>query len=99
MATSRSDPREAAEALAIQALGFLAREPEQLGRFLALTGIGPEQLRAAAAEPRFLAGVLEHFTSDETLLRAFAAHAGVDPAAVMRARTTLSGPTWERELP
>ncbi|MFX6036145.1 DUF3572 family protein, partial [Acinetobacter baumannii] len=31
--------REAAEAMAVQALGFLAAEPERLDRFLALAGI------------------------------------------------------------
>ena len=34
---------------AIQALGFLAGDPERLGAFLAATGIGPESIRAAAA--------------------------------------------------
>ena len=52
------DQQTAAEALAIAALTFIAGEPEPLGRFLALTGIGPESIRAAAHEPRFLLGVL-----------------------------------------
>jgi Protein of unknown function (DUF3572) len=43
--------RHAAEALAVAALGFIASEPERLGRFLAMTGIGPDSLRAAAREP------------------------------------------------
>jgi len=99
MANSRSGAREAAEALAVQAFTFLAGEPERLGRFLALTGIGPERIRAAAAEPGFLAGVLEHLSGDEALLRAFADQAAIDPAEVARARAVLSGPVWEREAP
>ncbi len=61
MARGREKPMtvDEAEVLAIQALSFLAGEPEELGRFLALVGIGPGSLRAAAADPRFLAGVLE----------------------------------------
>jgi hypothetical protein len=84
--------REAAELLAISALGFLAGEPERLGIFLALSGIGPESLRAAASEPHFLAGVLDHVASNEQLLVAFAEHAGIDPADVGRARIALAGP-------
>ena len=38
---SRKERQAAAEELAIAALGFIAGEPEQLGRFLAMTGIGP----------------------------------------------------------
>ena len=60
MAKRAAMTRESAELLAVQALTFLAGEPERLGRFLALTGIGPESLRTAAAEPGFLAGVLDH---------------------------------------
>ena len=43
--------REIAENLAIQALSFLAADPERLGRFLAITGIGPDAIRKAAVDP------------------------------------------------
>jgi hypothetical protein len=90
---------EAAEALAIQALNFLATEPQRFSRFLALSGLAPDSIRAAAAEPGFLAGVLAHLGDDETLLVAFAAEAGVTPADVDRARRALAGGDWEREVP
>jgi hypothetical protein len=99
MAKTASMPRKAAELLAVQALTFLAQEPERLGRFLALAGIGPESLRAAASEPGFLAGILDHVASEETLLLAFAAHAGIAPADVAKARIILSGPPGENEIP
>jgi hypothetical protein len=99
MNKASGNPREAAEALAIQALNFLATEPERLGRFLALSGLGPESIRAAAAESGFLAGVLAHLAEDETLLVAFAAEAGVKPAEVDRARRLLAGRDFEREAP
>ena len=86
-----SGHHEAAESLAIQALSFIAGEPERLGRFLAISGIGPEQIRAAAQEPLFLAGVLDHIASDERLLMAFAVETGIDPAAIGKARTALGG--------
>jgi Protein of unknown function (DUF3572) len=90
---------EAAEELAIQALTFIAGDSERLGRFLAVTGIGPAEIRAAAREPRFLAGVLEYLASDEKLAAAFAADAGCDPADLARVHTALGGEPWESEVP
>jgi Protein of unknown function (DUF3572) len=90
---------EAAEALAIQALTFIAGDGERLGRFLAVTGIGPAEIRAAAGEPGFLAGVLEYLAADDRLIAAFAAETGVDPADVGRAHAAFGGTPWEREVP
>jgi hypothetical protein len=91
--------QEAAEKLAIQALTFIARDSERLGRFLAVTGIGPAEIRVASREPRFLAGVLEYLASDEKLAAAFALDAGCDPADITKAHTALGGEPWEREIP
>jgi hypothetical protein len=82
--------QQAAEQLAVAALGFIAGEPERLGRFLALTGIGPESIRDAAREPNFLLGVLDHVAGDETLLLAFARHAEIEPEEVAAARDILA---------
>jgi hypothetical protein len=89
---------EAAEGLAIQALTFIAGDGERLGRFLATTGIGPAQIRAAAQEPGFLLGVLDYLAGDERLLSEFAAETGNDPAHVGKALAALGG-HWEREIP
>jgi len=75
--------------MAVQALTFIAEEPERLARFLDATGLEPAQIRAAARERGFLAGVLEHMLGDESLLIAFASSAGIDPAEVARARGAL----------
>jgi hypothetical protein len=83
--------REAAEAMAVEALGWLASDGERLGRFLALTGLGPESLRAAAAEPGFLARVLDHLAGSERELVAFAAERGHAPERVAAARIALEG--------
>jgi hypothetical protein len=94
-----SDPRrDAAEALAIAALSFLASEPQHLGGFLAATGIGPEGIRSASRDPGFLCGVLDHLSQNEALLIAFAQNAGIDPTEVERARHALGG-AWERDVP
>ena len=90
--------REAAEALAVTALGYLAAEPEHLGGFLATTGIGPDQIRNAARDPEFLSGVLDYFASDEALLVAFAKDQDIDPNEIERARVALGG-VWKRDLP
>jgi Protein of unknown function (DUF3572) len=83
--------QEAASALAIAALTFIAGDPERLGRFLALSGIGPESIRTAARDPGFLLGVLEHVVGDEALLVDFANANEIDPLDVERARRVLAG--------
>jgi Protein of unknown function (DUF3572) len=93
-----SAARETAERLAIQALSFIAEEPERLNGFLNATGLTLERLRESANQPDFLAGVLEHMLADESLLLAFADSAAIDPADVTRARAAL-GSTWERDIP
>jgi hypothetical protein len=93
-----STGRESAETIAIAALGFLAADPERLTRFLALSGLGPHNLRQAATSPGFLAAVLDHLAADERLLVAFAATQDVDPGVVTRARDALSGPPSESSL-
>jgi len=90
--------REAAEALAVQALSYIAQDGERLGRFLSLTGIGPGEIRAAAREPHFLVGVLEYLAGDERLLTDFAKEAGHEPATIDAARIALGG-GWERDIP
>ncbi len=81
-----------AEDIAIRALGFLASDPERLDRFMSFTGLGPENLRAAAQTPGFLASVLDHVASDESLLMALAGNLGVSPDAVARAHRTMAAP-------
>ena len=93
-----SAARQTAEMLAIQALSFIAAEPERLNGFLGATGLTLDRLRESANEPDFLAGVLEHMLADENRLLAFADSAAVDPAAVARARSALGG-NWERDIP
>lgn len=99
MAKRPAVTRETAESLAIEALSFLAAEPTRLGRFLALSGIGPDQLRSASREPGFLAGILDHIAADEPLLLLFAGHVGRDPLEVLGAQALLSGRPWERHTP
>jgi hypothetical protein len=83
---------ESARSMAVAALSFLASDHERLERFLSVTGLGPHNLRGAAADPGFYGSVLDHLLADEPLLLAFAAEAGLKPEDVVRAQQTLSGP-------
>ena len=91
-----SEPAEA-ETLAIQALGFLASDPERLGTFLSMTGLGPENLRQAASEPGFLASVLDHIASDETLLLSLAGNLGISPDRIARAHQAMAARGRQRD--
>lgn len=91
--------RADAENVAIQALTFLAADSGRLGRFLAATGIGPADIRAAARDRRFLSGVLDHIANDESVMLAFAQEAGIPRERIAAARALLSGRPFERDLP
>jgi hypothetical protein len=81
---------EDAAALAISALGYLAEDGPRLGRFMTLTGMGPDELRAAADEPETLLAILDHLMSDESLLLVFTASKGLKPEGVAPARAALA---------
>ena len=91
--------RDLAESMAIQGLTFLADDSDRLQRFLATTGVGPQQIRSAAREPEFLAGILNYLAADEELLVTFAAYAGIDPFNIRRAGNVLMPDNWERDVP
>jgi len=77
--------------LALRALTFLAEDEERVGRFLALTGLDPAEIRARLGERGFQLAVLDHLAEDEALLVAFAEAEALPPEAVGRARRALGG--------
>lgn len=93
MKISRDDQgasgRADAEQLAIAALGYVAADPTLLPRFLALTGIEANQIRQAAMEPGFLAGVLQFIMAHEPTLTAFCETSGTKPERVGAALRAL----------
>jgi Protein of unknown function (DUF3572) len=91
--TRQSATLEAGRSLAVSGLAFIAADSDRLSRFLNLTGLGPHNLRTAAADPAFLDSVLDYLVADEALLLAFAADAGLKPEAVARAHAALRGPS------
>ncbi len=83
--------REVAETIGAQALGFLAGEPQRFARFLALTGVDLDEVRANAGSPELLAAVLAHLTRDELLLLTFAAETHIAPEDIAPALAILQG--------
>jgi hypothetical protein len=94
---SARNVRESAESLAVQALAYIASDAQRLVPFLQVSGIDASAIRAAAASPGFLAGVLDYVAADERLLLGFARDADLGPGAVMQARAVLGGKPWEAD--
>ena len=93
------NPREVAEIVAVQALSFIAGDPERLGQFLAETGLGPQTLRTAASDPHFLRSVLDFVMRDDATLKALATATQLHPTNIAAARQVLGDPDWERDVP
>ena len=88
---------QAAETVALSALGWIAADEARAGAFLGAAGASPSDLRARASEPEFLGFVLDFLLADEEALLAFCAEANLAPEAPFRARHTLPGgdaPHW-----
>ena len=88
---------EAAELLALQALGWLASQPERIGAFLSMTGAASDDIRARAKDPEFLGFVLDFLLADEAALIEFCEDENISPDRPMRARAALPGgdlPNW-----
>ena len=94
-----NNPREVAEIVAVQALSFIAGDPERLGAFLAESGIGPETLRTAASDPHFLGNVLDFVLRDDATVKAFASASQLHPTNIAAARQAPGDPHWERDVP
>lgn len=82
--------KDDAEAIALQALAYLAADTQRLSRFLALTGSDLGELRETAKMPEFQASVLEYMMGDESLLLTFCQEGGIDPAIIAPAYVLLS---------
>jgi hypothetical protein len=81
---------ESAETWALHALAWVLSEPGRAERFVALTGISPEDLRARAGDPAVLDAVLAFLEGHEPDLFACAKYLGVAPIELITARQRLS---------
>jgi hypothetical protein len=82
---SPNDP----QALALGALTAMLKDERRAERFLSLTGIGTDELRARAGEQSLLAAVLSFLEAHEPDLIAVAGEVGVAPSELVRAREVL----------
>jgi hypothetical protein len=89
--------KDAAEAVALKALGWLAGHDELLPVFLGATGASEADLRAGLQDPDFLASVLDFLLMDDAFILQFSAAAEIPPERVLHARQALPGgaqPHW-----
>lgn len=82
---------EAAQTLALQALGWIASDHEVFPVFLTATGANLGDLRARAADPDFLAAVLDFLLQDDRWVVAFCDATGQAYTAPQAARAALPG--------
>ena len=82
---------EVAQTLAIQALGWIAAEDEIFPVFLTATGAGIAELRNRAADPEFLAAVLDFLLQDDRWVVAFCDAEGHPYTAPQAARAAQPG--------
>lgn len=82
--------RDAAETVAITVFTELANEPEELQRFLALSGIQPETVRDAARQPGFLVGVLDYVLGGDKTLSSIEAATGLSAKTISDSRQRLA---------
>ncbi|HEY5362809.1 MAG TPA: DUF3572 domain-containing protein [Aestuariivirga sp.] len=80
-----------ADILPLQLITFLAQDEERFERFLALSGLGPEDFRSHLAEPGFQAMVLDQVLQDQSLVLEFTTAHALKPEAVLAARRKLPG--------
>ena len=83
--TNDNDP----VAVALSALAATLGDDRRAQRFIDLTGIGTDDLRARAAHPALLAALLRFLEAHEPDLAAVAEDLGVEPAVLVEARREL----------
>lgn len=81
---------DGAASLALRALGWVLAEPARAQRFLDLTGLTPDRLRAGLAQPATQAAVLDFLAAHEPDLAAAADALGTDAARLIAARQELA---------
>ena len=84
--SSPADP----QALALGALGWLLESDSRAERFLALTGLTPETLRAGLGSPAVLSAVLDFLCAHEPDLVGAAEALGVAPQVLAAAAQGLT---------
>lgn len=83
--------RARAEILALEALAWLAGQPDAIARFLTISGLEASDLRLAVGDAGLQTSVLDYLLTNENLLLDFCQSASLKPQAVHTARYQLGG--------
>ncbi len=86
----RSAPPPNTSAIAEQALAFLVDNPDELLRFMETVGLDPNSLRRSVGSEAFSRGLIDYVASNEPLLLAVCANAGITPESFMRVWAKLN---------
>jgi hypothetical protein len=75
----------------LKLLVFLSVDEDRLTRFLALSGIDPQDLRDRHGDPVFQGFLLDYLFQDDQMTSAFCEECEITPEALMRVRRKLPG--------
>ncbi|WP_417462049.1 DUF3572 domain-containing protein [Kordiimonas sp.] len=80
-----------AQAIALRAAAFIFSEDELRDRFIALSGVGVDDIRARIEDQAFLASLLEFLMGHEPDLMAFSSYSEEKPETIVKAWRALGG--------
>lgn len=80
-----------AQIIALNALGWLAEQPDDMQAFLSQAGLEASELSSLASEGPFLAGLMAFLTSSDERILGAAAAQGIAPERFARAGVVLNG--------
>lgn len=89
--------QESAEIIALQALGWLVSQPDELGGFLNASGASTADLARRASDPQFLAALVDYLLETDERVLACTRDMNLPPTALGEARQGLPGgrdPHW-----
>ncbi|MET0238563.1 MAG: DUF3572 domain-containing protein [Sphingobium sp.] len=75
--------------VALQAISWIVSDTNRAGRFLSLTGLDPEELRAGLGNDAVLAAALDYLLGHEADLMAYAEAIGESPETIVAARAQV----------
>jgi hypothetical protein len=89
--------KDQAEVIAMQALAWLSAQEDLIMTFLGATGADLDDLRGRAADPEFLASVMDFILMDDDWVKMFCDDANLPYDALQHIRMALPGgslPNW-----
>ena len=88
--SEQTESAKRAATLALAALGWLLQDTDRADRYLALTGLDPDSLRAGLGDPEILGSALDFLANHEPDLVCASEALAVTPEELVAARRELS---------